>query len=52
MTLSITTTCHNAEYHYAQCLNLFIVMLSVVMLNVFMLSAIMLNVVAPTYRLI
>jgi hypothetical protein len=44
MTLSITILyieCHNAQYHFAECNNLFFVML-----NVIMLSIIMLNVVA------
>jgi hypothetical protein len=42
MTVSITTLCHNAEYHF-----LFKIMLNVIMLNAIMLSVVMLNVVAP-----
>ena len=48
MTVSITTffiKCYYAEYHYAECCDLFIVMLNVVMLNVTMLSVFMQNVV-------
>ncbi len=51
MTLSITTFCHHAEYlcHYAECRDLFSIMLnpiilSVVMLNVNVQSVVMLNV--------
>ncbi len=39
--------CHYAKRHYAECRDLFIVILSVVMLNVVMLGVIMLSVVAP-----
>jgi hypothetical protein len=45
MTLSITTLCHYAEYHCAECRDLFIVMLNVIMLSVVMLRVIMLNVI-------
>ena len=58
MTFSITTL--YLEYHYAECRDLFIVMLnaimlsvvmlSVVMLSVVMLSVVMLSVVAPSTR--
>jgi hypothetical protein len=44
MTFSNTILCHNAEYCYAECHVLF-VMLSVIMLSVIMLSVIMLNVI-------
>ncbi len=56
MTLSFTSLCH-----YAECPNLFIVMLNVIMLsagiytvtlNIIMLSAVMLGVVAPAQVLL
>ncbi len=40
MTLSITMLCH-----YAQCQNLFIIMLCVIMLSVIMLNVVMLSVI-------
>ena len=43
MTVSITTFC--IKSHYAECRNLFIVMLNVTILSVVMLSDVMLNVI-------
>ena len=45
MTLNITTICDNAKCRYADCCDLFIVILNVIMLSVIMLNVIMLNVV-------
>jgi len=45
MTLGITIICYNAECHYAECLDIFIVMLNVIMLSVVILNVIMLSVV-------
>ncbi len=39
---TLSTECYYADYHYAECRDLFIVML-----NAIMLSVVMLNVVAP-----
>jgi hypothetical protein len=52
----ITKLCHYAEWHCAECCNLFlgmlnVIMLSVVLLNVIRLNVVMLSVVAPFLRL-
>ncbi len=45
MTLSITKLCHYAEYHCAECRDLFIGMLNVFIITVIRLNVIMLSVV-------
>jgi hypothetical protein len=57
VTLSINVNQHNNTlyrvplcYYYAECRNLFIVMLNVIVLCAVMLNVIMLSVMAPTLR--
>jgi hypothetical protein len=45
-TLSLTSLCRFAEWHYAECHVLLMVKLNVIMLSVIMLSVVMLRVVA------
>jgi hypothetical protein len=47
MTLRIAMLCHYAEWCYAECGILFIIMLNVIMRCAVMLNVIMLSVVAP-----
>ncbi len=46
-TLSITNLCHYAEYSYAECRVLFVVIMSDVMLNVAILGFVILSVIVP-----